>query len=58
MWPCGCGPIRVIAPGWRSRATLARPHWGGAYNREMKDLMLRHAAGFADTVLFVVGRQS
>jgi RimJ/RimL family protein N-acetyltransferase len=34
---------------------LARSHWGGAYNHEMKQLMLRHAFRFVDRVLFVIG---
>jgi N-acetyltransferase len=38
--------------GW---TFLARMYWGGAYNREMKRLMLCHAFRFADRVIFVVG---
>jgi RimJ/RimL family protein N-acetyltransferase len=38
--------------GW---SFLARAYWGGAYNREMKRLMLGHAFQFADRVIFVVG---
>jgi N-acetyltransferase len=38
--------------GW---TFLARSHWGGAYNAEMKQLMLRHAFGFVKSVIFVVG---
>jgi RimJ/RimL family protein N-acetyltransferase len=38
--------------GW---TFLARSHWGGTYNGEMKRLMLHHAFTFADSVLFVVG---
>jgi RimJ/RimL family protein N-acetyltransferase len=38
--------------GW---TFLARSHWGGAFNREMKALMLRHAFRFVDSVVFVVG---
>ena len=40
-----------IEIGW---AFLARSHWGGVYNREMKDLMLRHAFGLVDRVVFLV----
>jgi RimJ/RimL family protein N-acetyltransferase len=40
-----------IEIGW---TFLARSHWGGVYNREMKDLMLRHAFGFVDRVIFLV----
>jgi RimJ/RimL family protein N-acetyltransferase len=43
---------RAIEIGW---TFLARSHWGGSYNREMKRLMLNHAARFVDEVLFVVG---
>ena len=35
--------------GW---TFLARSHWGGTYNREVKRLMLAHAFGFFDTVTF------
>ena len=41
-----------IEIGW---TFLARSHWGGAVNGEMKRLMLRHAFGFVDTVVFLVG---
>ena len=34
---------------------LARSHWGGAYNREMKRLMLAHALGQVNYVRFRVG---
>jgi RimJ/RimL family protein N-acetyltransferase len=38
--------------GW---TFLARSHWGGVYNREMKRLMLRHAFQFVNNVVFLVG---
>jgi N-acetyltransferase len=38
--------------GW---TFLARSHWGGRYNREMKQLMLRHALQFVKSVVFLVG---
>jgi RimJ/RimL family protein N-acetyltransferase len=38
--------------GW---SFLARSHWGGQYNGEMKRLMLEHAFRFADRVIFVIG---
>jgi RimJ/RimL family protein N-acetyltransferase len=44
-----------IEIGW---TFLARSHWGGIYNREMKQLMLRHAFRFVDSVIFVVGPQN
>jgi RimJ/RimL family protein N-acetyltransferase len=37
---------------------LARSHWGGVYNGEMKALMLRHAFAFVRRVIFVVGPQN
>src|SRR5947208_5354031 len=44
-----------IEIGW---TFLARSHWGGIYNREMKQLMLRHAFRFVDSVVFLVGAQN
>jgi len=41
-----------IEIGW---TFLARSHWGGAYNGEMKQLMLRHAFQYVKRVVFVVG---
>src|SRR5437588_9611951 len=41
-----------IEIGW---TFLARSHWGGIFNGEMKRLMLRHAFRFVDSVVFVVG---
>lgn len=41
--------------GW---TFLARSHWGGVYNGEMKQLMLKHAYGFVDSVVFLVGRNN
>jgi RimJ/RimL family protein N-acetyltransferase len=38
--------------GW---TFLARSHWGGHYNREMKRLMIHHAFRFVDAVVFEVG---
>jgi N-acetyltransferase len=38
--------------GW---TFLTRSHWGGAYNGEMKRLMLQHAFRFVDHVVFLVG---
>ena len=34
---------------------LARSHWGGVYNGEMKRLMLDYAFRFVDSVIFLVG---
>jgi len=41
--------------GW---TFLARSHWGGHYNREMKQLMVRHALQFVDRVIFLIGLQN
>jgi N-acetyltransferase len=41
-----------IEIGW---TFLARSHWGGRHNREMKELMLRHAFKFVASVIFVIG---
>ncbi len=44
-----------IEIGW---TFLARSHWGGRYNGEMKRLMLRHAFRFVESVVFLVGMQN
>jgi RimJ/RimL family protein N-acetyltransferase len=44
-----------IEIGW---TFLARSHWGGIYNREIKQLMLRHAFRFVKSVVFLVGPQN
>jgi RimJ/RimL family protein N-acetyltransferase len=44
-----------IEIGW---TFLARSHWGGVYNGEMKELMLRHAFRFVNNVIFVIGVQN
>jgi RimJ/RimL family protein N-acetyltransferase len=44
-----------IEIGW---TFLARSHWGGIYNKEMKQLMLRHAFQFVNSVIFLVGPQN
>ncbi len=44
-----------IEIGW---SFLARSHWGGVYNREMKQLMLQHAFRFVKRVVFLVGPQN
>ncbi len=41
-----------IEIGW---TFLGREYWGGAYNRDMKRIMLAHAFRFVDRVIFVVG---
>ncbi len=47
--------ISEVEIGW---TFLARSCWGGAYNGEMKKLMLRHAFRFVDRVVFLVGQQN
>ena len=52
----GHDPIRrEVEIGW---TFLARRYWGGRYNGEMKRLMLEHAFGFVDRVIFVIGPQN
>lgn len=45
----------TIEIGW---TFLARAYWGGAFNGEMKRLMLAHAFTFADRVVFVIGAEN
>ena len=42
----------VVEIGW---TFLTRPYWGGAYNREMKRLLVDHALQFVARVVFHVG---
>jgi N-acetyltransferase len=44
-----------IEIGW---TFLARSHWGGVHNKEMKQLMLRHAFRFVQSVIFLIGPQN
>ncbi len=44
-----------IEIGW---TFLARSHWGGIYNREIKQLMLNHAFKYVDSVIFLIGPQN
>jgi N-acetyltransferase len=41
--------------GW---SFLARSHWGGRYNGEMKRLMLDHAFAFVERVVFIIGPEN
>lgn len=43
---------REVEIGW---SFLARSHWGGRHNAEMKRLMLAHAFGSVERVVFYVG---
>ena len=47
--------LSEIEIGW---TFLARSHWGGRANREVKRLMLAHAFTFVDTVVFWVGDEN
>lgn len=47
--PDGGGSVEI---GW---TFLARSHWGGGYNAEMKRLMLPHALASVDRAVFRVG---
>ena len=44
-------PPGEVEIGW---TFLARSHWGGPTNREVKRLMIAHAAGHFDTIVFRV----
>ncbi|MFE7134557.1 GNAT family N-acetyltransferase [Streptomyces sp. NPDC057638] len=44
-----------IEIGW---TFLARSHWGGAYNSELKRLMILHAFRFVGAVVFLVGPEN
>jgi N-acetyltransferase len=44
-----------IEIGW---TFLARSHWGGLYNGEMKHLMLQHAFQCVESVIFRIGPQN
>ena len=45
----GVGEVEI---GW---TFLARSHWGGATNREVKQMMIGHALRSVDRVVFLVG---
>jgi len=47
----GFGPGEEIEIGW---TFLARSHWGGRYNGELKRLMLDHAFRFVPRVVFLI----
>ena len=48
-WHDAAGELEI---GW---TFLARSHWGGTYNGEMKRLMLNHAFTLTDRVIFRIG---
>jgi RimJ/RimL family protein N-acetyltransferase len=41
-----------------SRPWEIQPIWGGKYNREVKQFMLRHAFRFVKRVVFLIGPQN
>jgi RimJ/RimL family protein N-acetyltransferase len=47
--------LSEVEIGW---TFIARSHWGGKTNREVKRLMLDHAFSFVDTVIFWVGEKN
>lgn len=44
-----------IEIGW---TFLERAYWGGAYNREMKSLMIDHALQYVERVVFIAGENN
>lgn len=48
----GRGEVEI---GW---TFLARSHWGGRYNGEMKRLMCEHAFAFVDAVVLLIGTEN
>jgi RimJ/RimL family protein N-acetyltransferase len=44
--------VSEVEIGW---TFLARSHWGGRYNGEMKRLMVAHALNFVHRVVFLIG---
>ncbi len=42
-----------IEIGW---TFLARSHWGGTYNGDLKSIMLRHAFRFVESVVFLIDK--
>jgi N-acetyltransferase len=57
----GCSRYSNYAPGERimiGYTFLARSHWGGAANAEMKRLMLRHAFADVQEVLFTIAERN
>jgi RimJ/RimL family protein N-acetyltransferase len=53
---CNLDPTeREVEIGW---TFLERAFWGGAYNRELKSLMINHAFRFVDRVVFQIGENN
>lgn len=49
------GERNEVEIGW---SFLARSHWGGRYNRQMKELMLQHAFRFVHRVVLIVSPEN
>ena len=49
------GIPNAVEIGW---TFLARPYWGGVYNRQMKQLMLDYAFQFVDCVLLYINEHN
>jgi RimJ/RimL family protein N-acetyltransferase len=47
--------LSEVEIGW---TFLARPYWGGAYNADLKRVMLGHAFESVETVVFLVAAQN
>ncbi len=53
---CNLKPLEgEVEVGW---TFLERAFWGGAYNRELKSLMLAHAFRFVARIVFMVGENN
>lgn len=50
--PADGGSVEI---GW---TFLARSHWGGGYNRELKQLMIGHALKYVERVRFLIGEHN
>jgi N-acetyltransferase len=50
--PAEGGSVEI---GW---TFLARSHWGGSHNRELKRLMLAHALDYVERANFIVGAEN
>ena len=53
--PAFDGDRSEVEIGW---TFLARSHWGGHYNGELKRLMLQHAFRFVSSVVFFIDPQN
>ena len=45
----------AVEIGW---SFLARNYWGGKYNKSIKKLMIDHAFGFVEDVVFYIGKDN